>query len=479
MPGPDMRSVASTQGWLLLASLLVAGLTSLGLAVPAFGTANLALLFLLPVVAAASGAGRRAGIGFALVAGAAFNFVALEPRLTLHIARASDLVTLAVYALVALVTAAVAARLAEAGEAARAEARNSAALSGLAQRLLALNTRAAVVAIAGKAVGQVAGMPCTLAERVEDLQVAGAADDAAARWALAHRDIAGKGSPVLPAASAFYAASRAGHRSLIATFSGDAPDGKVLALLCTMIDETADTLDRLDLTHREAEDRQRAEANAMREALFASIGHDLRTPLASLRAGIETLAGVDPSHLEPVRRDALRLEQILFSLLELARLQSTTEPPAVEAIDLTDTIAAAVDAMPAPVRSRVQIAIAPGTPLVASNAVMLHHITMNLIDNAAKYSPQGSAIGLCVKGNGAGGASLSVVDSGAGLGDDAQDLFCLFRRGRNADSAPGSGVGLAVVDAFARALGHDVTVSNRADGHGSVFSVTIRGWPRP
>jgi len=457
---------------------MVAGLTALGLVVPAFGTANLALLFLLPVVAAASGVGRRAGIGFALIAGAAFNFVALEPRLTLHIARASDLVTLAVYALVALLTAAVAARLAEAGEAARAEARNSAALSGLAQRLLTQGSRASVLAVASEAMGKVIAAPCSLVEAVEHLEITGSADDAAARWALAHRDVAGKGSPMLPAASAFYAASRAGHRSLIVKVSGDAPDGKALSLLRTMIDETADTLDRLDLTHREAEDRQRAEANAMRDALFASIGHDLRTPLASLRAGLETLEGVDPSQLELVRRDALRLEQVLFSLLELARLQSTTEPPAVEAIDLTDTIAAAVDAMPALVRSRVQIDIAPGTPLVASNAVMLHHITMNLIDNAAKYSPEGSAIGVCVIEDGSGGAVLSVVDSGAGLGDDAQDLFGLFRRGKNADSAPGSGVGLAVVDAFARAIGHGVNVSNRADGRGSVFAVAIPGLPR-
>ncbi len=474
----DVQSGTSKRGLLLLASLLVAGLTVLGLAVPAFGTANLALLFLLPVVAAASGVGRRAGIGFALIAGAAFNFVALEPRMTFHIARASDLVTLAVYALVALLTASVAARLAEAGEAARAEARNSAALSGLAQRLLAQGNRASALAAAGNAMSQVIDAPCTLAERVEDLPITGAADDAAARWALAHRDVAGKASPTLGSSSALYAASRAGHRGLIVKLPGDAPDGKTLSLLRTMIDEIADTLDRLDLTHREVEDRQRAEASAMRDALFASIGHDLRTPLASLRAGIETLAGADPSQLEFVRRDALRLEQTLFSLLELARLHASTEPPAVEAIDLTDTIAAAVDAMPPPMRNRVHIDIAPGTPLVASNAVMLHHITMNLIDNAAKYSPPASAIGVCVTDDGSGGAILSVVDSGAGLADDAQDLFGLFRRGRNADSAPGSGVGLAVVDAFARALGHGVTVSNRADGRGSVFAVSIAGWPR-
>jgi two-component system, OmpR family, sensor histidine kinase KdpD len=473
-----VRSGASKRGWLLSASLLVASLTGLGLAVPAFGTANLALLFLLPVVAAASGAGRRAGIGFALIAGAAFNFVALEPRMTFHIARASDLVTLAVYALVALLTASVAARLVEAGEKARAEARQSAALSGLAQRLLTLSDRASVLAVAGDAVSKVIAMPCTLVEAVEHLEFAGSEDEAAARWALAHRDVAGRGSAMLPTASASYAASRAGHRSLIVKVADNAPDRQALSLLRTMIDETADTLDRLDLSVREADDRQRAEADTMREALFASIGHDLRTPLASLRAGIESLEGIDPSELELVRGDALRLEHILSSLLELARLQATTEQPTREAIDLTDTIAAATEAMPSPIRERINIDIAPNIPLVASNAVMLHNIVMNLIENAAKYSPQESAIGVGVMGDDRGGAVLSVSDRGPGLGDDAKDLFGLFRRGKNADSAPGSGVGLAVVDAFARALGHVVTTSNQTDGKGSVFAVAIPGFSR-
>lgn len=462
----------------MAALLLVASLTGLGLAAPGFGTANLALLFLLPVVAAASGAGRRAGMGFAMIAAAAFNFVALEPRMTFHIARASDLVTLAVYVLVALLTASVAARLAEAGEKARIEAQNSAALSDLAQRLLALRDSAAVLCAASEAISKVAGAQCTLVESVDQLEFSGTEEEAAARWAMAHRDVAGSGSAMLPSAEAFYATSRANHRPLMIQLHGKTPDEQAVALLRTMMDDTADTLDRLQLAARESDDRQRAEADTMREALFASIGHDLRTPLASLRAGIEALDGVDSLQLEPVRGDALRLEHILVSLLELARLQATTEPPQREAIDLTDTIAAACNAMPASVRARIDIDIALNIPLVDTNAVMLHHIVMNLVDNAAKYSPEGSVISVGVVDNHKGCAVVSVSDRGPGLADGANDLFELFRRGKNADSAPGSGVGLAVVDAFARTLGHEVTVSNRADGNGSVFAVTIPAYVR-
>jgi two-component system sensor histidine kinase KdpD len=99
--------------------------------------------------------------------------------------------------------------------------------------------------------------------------------------------------------------------------------------------------------------------------------------------------------------------------------------------------------------------IAEDTPIVRSDAVMLHHIVINLLENAAKYSPQDAAI--LVSARKVDGATrLAVIDGGPGIGEDAEDLFALFRRGTNADRAPGSGIGLSVVDAFARALGHRI-----------------------
>jgi two-component system sensor histidine kinase KdpD len=138
---PEARAaVARNSGWLLIAMALTGGLAWAGVVWPEFGTANLALLLLLPVVVASAGSGRRAGIAVAFLAGCVFNFVALEPRLTFDIAKASDLWTLGVYAMVALVTASVAARLGEAGARARQEAADSAAFFRLTQQLLSAAT---------------------------------------------------------------------------------------------------------------------------------------------------------------------------------------------------------------------------------------------------------------------------------------------------------------------------------------------------
>jgi two-component system sensor histidine kinase KdpD len=192
--------------------------------------------------------------------------------------------------------------------------------------------------------------------------------------------------------------------------------------------------------------------------------------MTSLRAGLEGLASGDPDLVAQVRTDALRLERMLENLLELARLQASDTRPEMVAVDMTDSIASAIDAMPSTTRDRISVDIAADTPIVRSDAVMLHHIVINLLENAAKYSPKDAPI-LVSAHKVARGARMAIVDGGPGIGEDAADLFALFRRGINADSAPGSGIGLSVVDAFARALGHRISVTNRPDGQGTEFAI--------
>lgn len=471
--GDARPDAAGARGWLLLALALTGVLGWLSLAWPAFGTANVALLLLLPVVLASAGSGRRAGLAIALLAGAVFNFVSLEPRLTLHIARAGDLLTLAVYALVALVTGTVAARLAEAGARARRDADASAAFSHLTQRLLTTHDATSICAAAAEAIGQVTGQACTITQDPDAAGDAGLADDAAARWALAHRDVTGRGQAVLPGAMHLYLSSHAGHRALLAQLDGAVADNGLIALARSFLDEAADCLDRVELAARIATDQRAAETEAMRQAVFASIGHDLRTPMASLRAGLEGLVHAGPEAIDAIRADALRLERTLENLLELARFQSIHTAPELSAVDLTDTIDSAAAALPPAMRERISIAIAPETPLVQSDPVMLHHIVVNLMENAIKYSPPDSPVTVEALAAAGGGATLTVTDCGPGIGEDVADLFALFRRGHNADSVPGSGVGLSVVDSFARALGHQVSAASRTDATGSRFTISF------
>jgi len=453
-----------------LALALTLALGWAGITWPSFGTANFALLLLMPVVVAASGGGRLAGLGLAVLAGGVFNFVALEPRLTFAIAKSGDLLTLGVYALVAFVTASVAARLAEAGERARQEADDSAIFSTMTQQLLAASTREQVLQVAAKALEASAMRPCVLAESIAELKLSNSQDEAAARWALVHCDIAGRGMTLFSDATAVYIAARAGRRALLARLEGLTPPVASIIRVRAMIDEAADALDRIELAARIEADQRRADAELMRRAIFASIGHDLRTPMTTLRAGLESLSSHDPSVINPIRADALRLERTLDNLLELARLQASDTLPEVSWMDLTDTIDAAICSLPPTTRDRIQVRIAEDTPLIQSDPIMLHHIVVNLLENAGKYSPINVPIEVLACAID-GGARLSVLDGGPGVSEDVADLFALFKRGSNSDSAPGSGVGLSVVDSFARALGHQVIIANRSDKAGAEFAI--------
>lgn len=461
-----------------LALALTLALGWAGITWPNFGTANFALLLLLPVVVAASGGGRIAGLGLAILAGGVFNFVALEPRLTFSIAKSGDLLTLCIYALVAFMTASVAAQLAEAGERARQNAADSAMFSTLTQQLLSASTREQILQAVAKAIEACTTCPCVVVESISELNLSNSQDEAAARWAIVHYDMSGRGLPLFSEASSVYIAARAGRRDLLARLNGTAPPAARIGLARAMIDEAADALDRIDLAARIESDLRRAETEAMRRTIFASIGHDLRTPMTSLRAGLESLSIHEPDLVNPIRADALRLERTLDNLLELARLQASDALPERSTIDLTDTIDAAISALSQATRERVYVRIAEDTPLIQSDPIMLHHIVLNLLENAGKYSPTSTPIEILAYPI-HDGARLSVRDGGPGVGDDVADLFTLFKRGSHSDSASGSGVGLSVVESFARALGHRVSVANRSDRCGAEFAIEFSNEARP
>jgi anti-sigma regulatory factor (Ser/Thr protein kinase) len=143
--------------------------------------------------------------------------------------------------------------------------------------------------------------------------------------------------------------------------------------------------------------------------------------------------------------------------------------------DLTEAAAAAVLELRSELAEhRVIIDVPADLPLVDADARMLHHILVNLLDNAAKYAPPGTQI--AIEGAQAfPGVTLSVVDEGPGIPEGtALALFERFRRIDGNDRLGGTGLGLAIVKGFADAMGLTVTLSNRAETSGSRFTV---GWP--
>lgn len=201
----------------------------------------------------------------------------------------------------------------------------------------------------------------------------------------------------------------------------------------------------------------------------ADVAHELRTPLAILSARVDM---IEDSHAaEALRQDVHRMTRIVEQLLRVARLEAGTLDVSAS-VDLRSVAAEAVAALaPLAVRRGRELALTgAGSPVfVSGDAPTLLSAAMNLIENALAHAPRGSTVEVQVDPAGA----ISVLDSGPGIAAAEREL--VFRRfwRRPGNSAPGAGLGLAIVSETARAHGGSVTVAARPGG-GSAFTLRLR-----
>jgi K+-sensing histidine kinase KdpD len=205
-----------------------------------------------------------------------------------------------------------------------------------------------------------------------------------------------------------------------------------------------------------------------RTALLASVGHDLRTPLAGLRVSIETLRELDAS-LPPEDRDALmatiessaeRLDELITNLLDMSRLQAGAVLAHAEPTDVADVIDRVLVSQPDP---RLEVHVGVDLPAVQADPTLLERILANLVSNALRYSPAGTPV-LIVAHRSDTSVLLEVKDQGPGIPEaHSVEVFQPFHRvGAQPDG--GSGLGLAIVRGFADAMGIGVGLVTGPNG---------------
>jgi two-component system sensor histidine kinase KdpD len=451
-----IEAVLST-GLTIVAAQLFQGLLSL---------ANLAFLFLVPVIVVAGARGLFGGLLTAVFATLGFNFFFVPPAFTLHVADVDNLVTLLVLALTALLVSQVTARLKAQAMRAEALSLSAARLSALADDLASCATEAEVLARATAFIEDWTGAKLRVLALEEEAPLS-PLDTAAARWAMAHKVEAGRGTEVMAGADALYVAVEGGPTPLVAQLwrgSGALPVAPALRdLVRQALSRTGVALHRVTVEARQQHD-------AMREAVLASIGHDLRTPLTSIVAGLAAMPPDAQGLLDQTRVEAARLDRLVTNILGLARLRSNAVSHAREAVDITDAVDAVLASLAKPLAGReVCVRLAPDGPLVRTDPRMLHHMLLNLIDNAAKFSASGSRV-LIESHQNAEGLSLRIEDEGRGLPEGLVEL----PRRNAADSVQGSGLGLSVVTGYAAALDIGFHAANRADGQsGACMTLTF------
>ncbi len=227
--------------------------------------------------------------------------------------------------------------------------------------------------------------------------------------------------------------------------------------------------------------------DALKSALLDSVSHDLRTPLASIRAAAGTLMDPDVSWPEDERREiaasidreADRLNRLVSDLLDMSRIEAGELQPHAGLFALRDLVDDAVARL-AVLRDRdVRTDIPEGLPPVLVDEVFIGQVLTNMLDNAAKYAGPGAKVAVEAVADGPDRVRLTIEDDGPGVPDDALPrLFDKFYRvPRSGEGARrGTGMGLAVVKGLVEAMGGTVQARRSVLG-GLAIDIALRAGP--
>ncbi|MGC0337295.1 ATP-binding protein [Streptomyces sp. SLBN-8D4] len=447
-------------GWLV--GLTGPALLTILLTTVDLGLANDMLLFLAVVVAAALLGGLFPALASAAVGSLLLNYFYTPPLHRWTIADPKNIVAIVIFVGVGISVASVvdlAARRTHQAARLRAE---SEILSFLAGNVLRGETRLEELL---ERVRETFGMEsAALLERAGDVEP----------WTCAGR--AGLGPAVERPEDADVDMPVGDHMALALTGRVlPAEDRRVLAAFAA---QAAVVLDRRRLQEEADQARTLAEGNRIRTALLAAVSHDLRTPLAGIKAAVSSLRSDDVAWseedqaelLEGIEEGADRLDHLVGNLLDMSRLQTGTVTAIVREIDLDEVVPMALGGVP---DGSVELDVPETLPMVAVDPGLLERSVANLVENAVKYSPPGTPVRVSASAI-ADRVEVRVVDRGPGVPDEAKErIFAPFQRYGDAPRGAGVGLGLAVARGFAEAMNGTLNAEDTPGG-GLTMVLTLR-----
>jgi two-component system, OmpR family, sensor histidine kinase KdpD len=487
------RSTWGSPSGYAISALLVAAFTALAVVVHAFGgLTNVALVYLIPVLASASLYGMRTGVFTGILSALAYNFFFLPPLYTFTIADPENTLTVAVFIAVAIVTSQLASRVRVQANLAERSSGQNAALASFARMLASLSSRQELgQTLCGEVAGQfdvdaVLLLPnengkLELTSAVPPESVLGPIDTAAAEWGFEHKEATGRSSNTLAASEWLFQPLLAGGETLgilgVAKKDGTEPvRPDRLPFLMSFIDQAALALERVTLVEQMSTVAQLRERDRLRGALLSSVSHDLRTPLTAIIAATQELKktkkSADPALLAEIENEGERLSRFVSNMLDMVRVEAGGLQLNIQPVDLAEAVASAADDQKRELKGHpIRLEVPPDLPLVRVDPQLLHQCLVNLLENAAKYSPPQSAITVAADRQ-RDGISLSVIDEGPGLppGEEGR-VFETFVRLEGSDRKGGTGLGLAIVKGFLEAMGLQVSARNNDDRRGACFTI--------
>ena len=269
--------------------------------------------------------------------------------------------------------------------------------------------------------------------------------------------------------------------------------GEALADMRQRIDgalaDAAATLERLDVARALNEAKMRSETELLREALIGSVSHELRTPLAAILGAATVLANAPALAKDErllalagvVRDEAERLNSDIQNLLDATTISRQQVRPKLQWVEPVDIVNAAIEHRQRRLAShKITLDLDSNLPIVSADPAQVEQALIQILDNAAKYSSDGSPINVAAHPNGH-TVVLSVHDCGAGLTPEEKDQVGerFFRGPRHAAATSGSGLGLWIANAFISANGGKMEVESEGADRGTTVSIHLPISPAP
>ena len=441
----------------LLAAIGLPVVVLVGLALDSPLSPHEPLLALLSVVVVSSAVGgARVGLASALAGSLLANWFFTPPRHTLRVANADDIIELVVFVavagLIATLVGALGRRTAEADRAraeAEALARSTVTLIGahdpLAGLLAQVRSTFGLEAVA------------VLAREGDD-------------WRIE----ASSGSPVPASPNVGQAVDLRADARLVLV--GPPLSAQDLRLLRALSAQLGAALTNRELHAQAAKAELYAEASNLRTAMLQSVSHDLRTPLASIKASVTSLLQPDVRFTDADRRDLMdtineetdRLDHVVGNLLDMSRLQADAVDPVRVVVDIEDALGAALAAIAAP-NDRVVVDLPAALPAACADPVLLERALSNLLANALAWSPDAEPVRVDARES-SGRVVIRIADRGPGIpASKRATVFEPFQRLGDRSQQVGVGLGLAVAKGFVHAMLGDLELDDTPGGGLSVF----------
>ncbi|MFU2328077.1 DUF4118 domain-containing protein [Pseudomonas sp. NFX98] len=457
---------------------------------------NISLVFLAAVLLVAV----RSSLGPALVCAAlsflTYDFLFIPPNFSFSIQREEDVLTLLFFLLMAALTGNLAARQRRQLQALRDTQEETTELLDLSRKLTAATDRQAVISAAAHHLEGWSDLQLCLLNRDGPsgwkVETGGPlefseAERAAADWAWQHDQPAGAGTGTLPFGRWWWwpLTVEDGPLALLGVCAkeGQTLSGQRRRLLTALSQPLAQALARAQLADDLEAARLHGETEQLRSALLASVSHDLRTPLTSMRGSIDSLLALGEAIpledrrelLEGTRDEAERLDRYIQNLLDMTRLGHGALKLARDWVSPADIVGSALNRLRAVLAPlQVSTEVPAELPLLFVHAALIEQALINVMENAARFSPSHGRLQLRA---GADDSELffSVSDEGPGIPESERSkIFDMFYTAARGDrGGQGTGLGLAICQGMVGAHGGRISVADGIEGRGTCITLHL------